>query len=87
MELGKDTSPKRDRIGRANHNGWVLCLGINEAKFKNDEFKKEVRQAARRGEAHIKNLVSMGVYVIGVLALLSAFFYPTRTAPRTACCC
>jgi hypothetical protein len=28
-----------------------------------------------RGEAHIKNLISMGVYIIGVLALLSAFFY------------
>ena len=53
----------------------------DEAKYKNEVFSKEVRRAAKRGEAHIKNFISMGVYVIGVLALLSAFFHsdPDRT--------
>ena len=64
----------------------MICVTIDmewdyEAKYKNEEAREEVRQAAKRGEAHIKNLLSMGVYAIGALALLSAFFHsdPDRT--------
>ena len=42
----------------------------------NEKAREEFRQAAKRGEARIKNLISTVVYIMGALALLSAFFHP-----------
>ena len=60
----------------------ILCLWDYEAKYKNEvemeleDFSEEVRRAAKRGETAIKNLISMGVFIIGALGVAVRILSP-----------
>lgn len=67
----------------------ILCLWDYEAKYKNEvemeleDFSEEVRRAAKRGETAIKNLISMGVFIIGALGVAVRILSPRPRSHHT----